>query len=253
MNSNDFDHYPASLDKMNKIHKFFNNFFIFNTIKDIANLLWTAANINLYTVETIDLYAFFVLLNTAIPFFTMYEKNYIKTPMKCFKATFGFILSELLILFLKPELSIFSIITLILSALALSKYLKIDELSKLKGFPIFSELLDNPQVYQIKKAPAISTPIPSIVSIPIPSIISNPHISVKLPEPEPLDIERRFSKNEESILILPQDIPPEARLLGNATMDFKKQIQVEDMFTPKQKNKKKINLSKEKKIELEEL
>ncbi len=263
-NQNDFDHYAESAEEMNKISKFFDKFFIFNIIKNFLNFLFIPATLNLYTIDEISIHLLFILSGIILSLFMSYKQNYLKNPRKCRLCAELFIILETLSVIFKSGfnlsiieslLNLFSYISIGLAGKSIKKYLNLEKLSSLKGYPFFNELLDNPNYVPPLNIPV--SPQKSIISVTIPSVKS--HISVKIPDlqPEPVIvpiIAEPVKKFSEDIMIIPSyDTPAEARILGNATVDYREYVKLNDLYDNQQQSRKKINLSKIKPLNLDEI
>ncbi len=263
-NQNDFDHYTESAEEMNKISKFFDRFFIFNIIKNAVNFLFIPTILNLYTINEISLHLLFIISGIILSLFMSYKQNYLKNPRKCKLCAELFIILETLSVIFKfgfnlsiieSLLNILSYISIGLAGKSIKKYLNLEKLSNLKGYPFFNELLDNPNYVAPLNIPV--SPQKSIVSVTIPPIKS--HVSVKIPDlqPEPIIAPMTaepIQKFSQDIMIMPSyDTPAEARILGNATMDYTEYVKLNDLYDNQQQSRKKINLSKTKPPNLDEI
>lgn len=291
-NGDEFSHYAKSVEKMENGSKFFDFFFKVNLIKVLIYFLSMSANLYEYSVSSISLYLLFLVIETILSVFIPYKDNYIKKSSwkKSLSATIMLIIADIILLIQsgffqdRISLSFLSLIVMISTAIsgtAIKKLFIIKKLSKLKGYPHFSEILDNPNFIfknQINSNPKFSSiNIPplqnaninyhynkqtsmSVPSISIPKNNIKPHISVKIPDmkiPELVavnnnDISYIIPETEKLTIPVASDTPLEARLLGNATIDYKNmrfataELQIlDDNISEKKEKHKKINLSKE--------
>ena len=270
VNSSQFSHYSESAEKMRLINRFFNNFVIFNVIKNVICLMAMPANLSSYSSDSIAEYsvklAVSIILSVIMSYRDLYEdRANQKKSRLCFLATTFFIINELNLL-LSSSHDFLSILMIIAALSAISKYSELDKLSRLKGYPLFSESLDNPQYTAAAAAANISPAIMNGTNVssgnipysaPPPSVspltVKN-HVSVKLDDikmPELSDMtaeipsEKLYAKIPDA-----RDIPAEARMLGNAAIEYSAEKLSDIAVSPidYKKPEKKINLSKERNI-----
>lgn len=276
MNSSQFSHYAESAGKMHSIHHFFNNFVILNAIKTLIYFTTMPANLSEYSSHSISEYSARLTVNIVLSIIMSYRDLYEnranqKKSRLCFLAAAFFIMNELTLVFSSSTNlnDILSIGMVIAACSALKKYNELDKLCKLKGYPLFSESLDNPQY---TAASAVSSIPPAIMnaanvkvkSVPAapPPVTVNPlpvknHVSVRLDgikAPEISDMTEDEVPKRKCCAEIPdaRDIPAEARLLGNAAIEYSAErlsdIAVSPIDYTEHKTKKKINLSKERNI-----
>jgi hypothetical protein len=250
-NSHDFLHYAESADKMEKISDFFNSFFWIHIAKAILYFLFMPEFISDYSSGAIDIIVAYIVSQIALTFTASYKEIYMnKTKLSNIAIAIMTLIDLISTIALKDYdyiVSIVPIIAIINEIVAQIKTLDLRKLKPLKGYPLFSELLDNPkyipptQLNQNINITSISlntSPFvnanqhnTSHISIKIPHRHNknSSHISVKIPplnmpEPEKISVEDMSAEKsvKNNLFEIPPsaDTPMEARLLGNATLDY---------------------------------
>ena len=270
-NSSQFSHYSESAEKMRSINRFFNNFVTFNVIKNVLCLMAMPANLSSYSPDSLAEYlvklAVSIILSVIMSYRDLYEDRASQKKSRlCFLAAAFFIINELNLV-LSSQYNFFSILMTITALSAISKYSELDKLSRLKGYPLFSEVLDNPQYTAASAASNIPPAIMNSTNVSAGNTASSAtppavspltvksHVSVKLDDikiPELSDMKAEIPPEKLYAEIIPdaRDIPAEARMLGNAAIEYSAEKLSDTALSPidYKKPKKKINLSKERNI-----
>lgn len=271
VNSSQFSHYSESAEKMHSINHFFDNFVKFNVIKNVICLMATPAHLSSYSPDSLAEYlvklAVSIILSVIMSYRDLYENRASQKKSRlCFLAAAFFIINELNLV-LSSQYNFFSILMTITAVSAISKYSELDKLSRLKGYPLFSEKLDNPQYTAVSAASNIPPAIMNRINVPAgntpcsaPPPAFSPltvksHVSVKLDDikmPELSDMRAEIPPEKLYAEIIPdaRDIPAEARMLGNAAIEYSAEKLSEITVSPIEykKPENKINLSKERNI-----
>lgn len=241
-NKNEFSHYHESAEKMEKISSFFNKFFLANVLKAFAYFILMPGFIHNYTLGSIDITIAYIVSQIALSFASSYKEIYMN------KTKLSHILIALMTLIDALSIAVFNdYITLLVSVAGIIteiaaqvKMSGLKKLKNLKGYPLFNELLDNP-AYVFTAIPNLNVNLGSIsINTPPPAISSintgyyhyskgSVQNSVKIPdiqtvEPEKVSLEEmtveKPAEGKISNIPFPADTPMEARILGNATLDY---------------------------------
>lgn len=271
-NNPDCSHYTESAENMGKISDFFTGFFWIHISKAFLYFLFMPEFISSYSLSAIDITVAYIISQVILTIIASYKEIYInKTRLSNIAISLMILIDAVsTIIHSGSMISICTITAIINEIVALKKTFDLRKLKQLKGYPLFSELLDNPKY--IPPCNKIPNPVINSISLNLPQSNAS-HISVKIPhnkshvsmqipvmnnpESEKILVEDMLSeksvKNNLFEIPLPADTPMEARLLGNATLDYKEfqrnNLQVEELSYDKSaENHKKINLSKDKKM-----
>lgn len=267
-NNHDFDHYAESAEQMNKIDKFFNKFFLINMIKIFLGFLFMPTQLYSYSHSAITAFLIISALQIFLSIYTPYENNYKNKTQNCRITDILMIITEIIFMLINSSTSLmpwltvtFGGIAVITQITALTKFSKLEELKQLKGYPLFSELLDNPKYVPPVNMPqkTLPPPLKPIISVKLPNTNIKPNVSVKIPnlQPEPITspmMSEPVKKFSEDIMIPPScDTPAESRILGNATVDYTEYVKLNDLYDNHKQSGKKINLSKIKSLNSDEI
>lgn len=240
----EFSHYHKSAENMEKISEFFNDFFRIHIFKAFLYFLLMPEFITDYSANAIGITAAYIISQIILALIASYKETYMNKTGLSNIAISIMMLTDILstIIHRGSIISICTIMAIADEIIAHKKTYELRKLKKLKGYPLFSELLDNPSyVFAVPNLNAnTNTSIPAN-SNAVSCLYSKSMAqdSVKIPdiaaaEPEKISLEEMTSEKpaENRIFSIPfsADTPMEARILGNATVDYSIfNIQTEEM------------------------
>ena len=243
-NKNEFSHYHKSAENMEKISEFFTDFFRIHIFKAFLYFLLMPEFITDYSANAIGVTAAYIISQIILALIASYKETYMnKTGLSNIAISIMMLIDILSTIIHRGSIiSICTIIAIADEIIAHKKTFELRKLKKLKGYPLFSELLDNPAYVFTNPNPNanISTSMPANLNI-INCLYSKSTAqnSVKITditaiEPEKVSLEEmtaeKPAENKTFSIPFSADTPMEARILGNATVDYSIfNIQTEEM------------------------
>lgn len=275
---NEFAHYPKSQEKMNNIKNYFDKYFVGNLIKTAVYFTALPAFISNYSASSIGISLLLMAVEAVSLLLSSYKECYQKKPELSKVGLAGMILSDIGFFLLKAPyfssvIHYITVVSVIASFKAYRDIKQLEVLKTLKGYPLFSEMIDNPNYIppnlpfnMMPKGVLKALNAPSANKSKIPVILKTASMdSLQLhgnisDNPEDIsadnspkihyenDLPLNLSAADETIIPPAWCTPSESRLIGNANInshyDMTEEMTVSHI-NDDVKNKKTINLSKQ--------